>query len=1088
MQLKWLIFLSMLISYPLLVQSQGRVADEEFGKNRVQYHDDFNNWWRYESQNTITYWYGKGRNIAEVVFQLAEYDYDEIQTSLQHRLNDKIEIIVFTDITDLKQSNIGTTEQFETQAGQTKIVENKVFVHFNGSHSDLRRQIREGMTRVFLDQMMFGSNIQEIIQSAIALDFPQWFKEGLIAHLGDTWNYEDDSNLRDLFYHSDINDFTDLANLDVTLTGKAFWHYLQLHYERSTLANLLYLTRINRNLENGFVIVLGKSMDQIKSQIFSYFEKKYLEEKALFKNELIWSEIEGFSNKRSAEITDIKLSPDGQMLAYVENEIGRNRVFLHNLHTGKREVLFREGFRNPFQDPDYNYPMISWSPDGNRLLILYERGDVIKIREKVLNSDEYLEQEIAPIYQRVYDFDYYDDRTLVLAATTDGFSDIYFYDLPNRQSNRITNDIFDHKWVETYNWQGNKGILFSSNRQTTELERIRRDSLVPVGPFDLFFYDPNREEESVIKLTSSPHSRESQIRHTGGNNFKFLSDLNGVDNVYSLELELGEPKNLPLTFENSALTNSPTPIHTFDYRENTLVAVRNQRGIPTIFKCDLAAVEQRKIPGTLLKSKLYGAGEFELDLPAPPPVNLDEIEEGEKFQSQFKATSQSPFSQREPAIRQNGKSKRILDRSTKEWGLKSEPFVSARAVASRLHFRFEEVSTSLDNSLLFSGLDAYSGIQEGFEVPPLGILIRSKAYDIFEDYVFEGGMRVPTSFNGSEFYLIFDDKKRRWNKRYAFYRRSRSERESARFGSFDQTKNTTTILQNRWTYPFNIFRSLRLTGTLRLDRFIFQSTSEASLEMPDFNRQSIGVRAEYVFDNSYDVLINIKNGSRYKFYVEGVNQFRIQFSPMDFEASSGFMTVIGFDARHYQRFLKHSVIAIRGAGASSLGSERILFYMGGVENWLSPSFNQNIPVPEDEKFAYQALALNMRGFEQNIRNGSSFLVMNTELRVPFFHYFSRTPPRSGLLNSFQLVGFFDLGYTWFGSDPFGGQNPLNNATISNPVSTIEVEYFRDPAVMGMGVGIRALLFGYFIRVDRGWGVETRKIQPPRWHVSLGYDF
>ncbi len=81
----------------------GQSITTNFGKNRVQYHDDFNNWWKYETENFITFWYGKGRDIAEPVIQLAELNHDEIQNILEHRINDKIEIIVYTDITDLNK-------------------------------------------------------------------------------------------------------------------------------------------------------------------------------------------------------------------------------------------------------------------------------------------------------------------------------------------------------------------------------------------------------------------------------------------------------------------------------------------------------------------------------------------------------------------------------------------------------------------------------------------------------------------------------------------------------------------------------------------------------------------------------------------------------------------------------------------------------------------------------------------------------------------------------------------------------------------------------------------------------------------------
>ena len=173
----------------------GQVSSVEFGKNRVQYHDDFDNWWEYESENFITYWYGKGRNVAEAVVQTAELDFNEIQSTLEHRINDKVRVIVYVDLTDLKQSNIGLEETFENEYSKTKVVGNKMFVYFNGDHRHLRRQIREGVAAVYINSMLYGSNLQEIVQNAVLLNLPEWYSEGLIAFVGEQWNPETDQRL-----------------------------------------------------------------------------------------------------------------------------------------------------------------------------------------------------------------------------------------------------------------------------------------------------------------------------------------------------------------------------------------------------------------------------------------------------------------------------------------------------------------------------------------------------------------------------------------------------------------------------------------------------------------------------------------------------------------------------------------------------------------------------------------------------------------------------------------------------------------------------------------------------------------------------
>ena len=192
--MRYIIFVICLL-FSLSHLTAQQTPDVTFGKNRVQFHQDYDEWKMYESPNFITYWYGQGRNIGQASVQFAEYDFSEIQNILEHRLNTKIEIIVYADITDLKQNNIGSEDAFENTTGQTKIVGNKLFIHFDGNHNHLRRDIREGIASVYLNAMLFGSNLQEIVQNAVLLNLPNWFKEGLVSFIGESWSTEKDLSL-----------------------------------------------------------------------------------------------------------------------------------------------------------------------------------------------------------------------------------------------------------------------------------------------------------------------------------------------------------------------------------------------------------------------------------------------------------------------------------------------------------------------------------------------------------------------------------------------------------------------------------------------------------------------------------------------------------------------------------------------------------------------------------------------------------------------------------------------------------------------------------------------------------------------------
>ena len=155
-------------------------------------------------------------------------------------------------------------------------------------------------------------------------------------------------------------------------------------------------------------------------------------------------------------------------------------------------------------------------------------------------------------------------------------------------------------------------------------------------------------------------------------------------------------------------------------------------------------------------------------------------------------------------------------------------------------------------------------------------------------------------------------------------------------------------------------------------------------------------------------------------------------------------------------------------------------------------FDDNVTIPGDN-YAYQTLAANMRGFNRNIRNGTSYALINAEIRVPIAKYLSSKPLTSSFWRNFELVGFFDAGSSWHGSNPFNRDNPLNTIVLpkenqGNAPVILTVNYFKDPIVASYGVGVRALLFGYLVRADYGWGIETRVIQKPLLHIAIGNGF
>ncbi len=1059
-----------------------------FGKNRVQYHNNFKYWWVYETQNFKTYWYDRGKFVGVPTLQLAEMDFNEIQEILEHRMNDKIEIVVYSDLTDLKMSNIGLEETFITSSGRTKVSNNKVFVYFDGNHNNLRKQIRQGVSEVFINSMLYGNSFQEIIQNAVMFNIPEWYQQGISKYVETEWDEYADDELRHLLTRKKrrYKNFKRLSKEHPQLAGHSFWKYIGDTYGKSSISNLLYLTRINRNMEAAFIYVIGVPFRQLREDWYVHYMQQYKELNPKL-DQVREEDLLKVKIRKNRVVSDVKISADGKYASYVENKLGRYKVHVFDFEKEAAFPILKVGKKNPQEITDYEYPIISWSPEGSEISVIYEKRDLVYQKRISFETDEVNDDLFAPEYRRIYSADYLNEEEMIISATVDGFSDLFQYNVRNRQSNRITTDFYDDLDVKVATILGKQGVLFSSNRTDNYLIERKLDTILPIEKFDIFFLELG-EKKVLHRISKTPGESDRQAVHLGGNRIAYLAGGSGIINRKTAVLE--ELGVLPQAFYNS---NGSSNIREQDAergrylyvtrKDKKEVIVKKEGGFDQILN---PTVTEFKRTTKGLKKTTTSINENEPEVAHIQSTRF--IDPEFYFQTEF----QEDIIEEKPSIefdlfKTDSPAPTVIQGKASNNIVK---FINSRATAARLRFRIDDVTSRMDNSVLFEGLDSYAGDrQENYQHQPFGYLMKGSIKDIFEDYAFEGGIRLPTSLNGSEAFFTFDDKKKRIDKRYALYRRSISERPEFFSNPNLRTRKNTTIAMYQLRFPFDIFTSLRASATFRTDNFFDLVNERTSLESPKIRGQRLGLKLEYIYDNSYDIDLNIKNGIRYKVYIEGVNRMNVNLNtPFSFKLSEAFMTVIGVDARHYTPIGRYGVWANRFAAATNFGSENTLYYLGGVESWLAPNFNQDTPTPANN-YAYTAVAANLRGFSFNSRNGTSFALFNSEIRLPIFTMLSAGRIKYKIFRNFQLTGFFDAGAAWHGRTPYSDENIINTLTLESPPTVVvNVRYFRDPLIYGYGFGARTSLFGYFVKVDYGWGVETRIVQKPRLYLSFGMDF
>jgi len=384
-----------------------------------------------------------------------------------------------------------------------------------------------------------------------------------------------------------------------------------------------------------------------------------------------------------------------------------------------------------------------------------------------------------------------------------------------------------------------------------------------------------------------------------------------------------------------------------------------------------------------------------------------------------------------------------------------------------------------------------------YQNPGIGALIKFATIDLFEDHKIYGGIRI--SSGTREYFMTYQNLLRRTDKEYTFSRTT-----SNRDNGFNAFGLSTNSLKYSVKYPFSEVTSLRGTLTARNDNITVKSTDIDALVASNFREYRAIGKLAFVFDNTRHKMPNIYYGTKFKLFGEYYQEFgdgsfvstENQFHDNGEmkgkgDGLNGNMQVVGLDLRHSQKISREIIWVNRLAASSSFGFEKLIYYLGSVDDWIPIGQEQFINQDDIDfsvNYRYHALAANMRGFPQNIRRGTNFAVINSELRIPVFKYFIRRPIRSQFIRNFQIIGFTDVGSAWNGFDPWSKENRINKDVITDGPITVTVFKNIDPIVAGYGFGMRTTLLGYFLRFDWAWGVEDGVSKDkPIFYFSLSLD-
>nr|MBA4167200.1 hypothetical protein [Chitinophagaceae bacterium] len=835
----------------------------------------------------------------------------------------------------------------------------------------------------------------------------------------------------------------------------------------------------------------------------------------------------------------------------VEYIKGRYNVVLYT-NLVDRKVLLKTGVRTNENEVNPSYPLLAWDGKGSRLACIYwDEGKVKLFVYDVVSKIKRIKQDI-PHFEQIQDMKFMlNSNTLLMSAVRKGQSDIYIYTIDKDSYEQVTNDSYADLDPSFVSFPNKTGIIFSSDRPNSTIKGSDTGMPANRFNIFLADNANKSEFRQITQLTNMKYGNARYPVQYNNVHFTFISNENGVENRYAGffttrragldtvyvvgDNYLHNPDRVELdSVLRNAKKSEPDSIFAFSITKDSayVFPISNYQSglLETKSAGDKGQVSEVRQEGNL--KFLYRLKVDETALrkrninPKPTDYRKRTIVDDQKASGQAikYGAQQGTDTAKNNDVFESGFEK---DTSSTSAGVtandvqpaKQSVLQKAKMFDYKLKFSVDNFSAGFNNDILVSRYEPYTGslpvtLQSGGAFDGM---LKASVFDLFEDIRFTGAVRLPligglgtgaaigggsggvgafipvnqSLFDGGTEWLGRADYfKKRIDYSLVYYRKTEIGGVSGINGSTEvfDGKQFTNLYQAVIKYPFNRVKSLRFSTGIRTDKVVVRASNfdTSALKAPDMNKQTYSVsRLEYVHDNTVQKATNIMNGLRFKIYAD-----------MDAEISKPsagtikpgrFTFNLGADARYYYPIYRNFIWAGRAAADFSFGNQKIIYYLGGIDNWMFPKYNSE-PRPQDPDYAFQSLAVNLRGFKQNVANGNNAVILNSEFRLPVFSTLFNKPINNAFLRNFQVIQFIDLGSAWNGT--YGKiQRPSQQYTSAAGDVIVKLKAGGvGPFAGGYGFGVRSTLLGYFLRLDAGWEMNGFFRGKPLLQFAMGVDF
>lgn len=1042
-------------------------AFAQFGQNRVQYRDF--EWFYIQTEHFDIYFTKEAHKTVEFLAKAAENALDNIHKDLNYKIMNRISIVLYNSHNEFQETN--TIDAFLSQGvgGFTESFKNRVVIPFEGSYEKFRHVIHHELVHAVMNDFLFGGSLQNMISKNINLRLPLWVNEGMAEFLSSGWETNSDMFIRDAIINEYLPDIQQLGGYFAYRGGQSLFKYIADTYGRKKVGEILSKVKGAGSLEEGLKSAIGLDLEKLNQRWKKSLKKEYWPEIAFrtdpdeFAKRLTDNKkMMGFYNTSPA------ISPFGDKVVFISDRDVFLDLYIMDIEKPEDvELLIESGQTNDFEELNVLFPSLTWSPDNIHVALVGKSSgyDVITI----INTEERDYEELPFSMLGIESISWSPNgKYLAFVGHNETQSDIYLFNFDSEELTNLTDDIFsdtDPSWSPD-----NNTIYFSSDRGGILYEKDGGEDfeIYNTNYKQLDLYSIEFESKKIRRLTEWELSSErSAVAAPDGKKLLFVSDHNGIFNLYRMDLESDSLTTEPLTNSLNGVNQLSiskdgkklvfSSLFNSGYNIFLIKDPFNMKGIKdlpmTNFMASLITPdeEDNKIFADSVfinqQAELMQTEEL-IDTAVTDTTEGFEIFTGE-YIAEDKDTSTADNMYRNFVF---GNRFNDLDSSEIKENFKNRFKPSLDKNGNFLINKYK-VTFSPDLVYANAGYSTLYGL--------LGTTVLAFS-DMLGNHRLIGITSMQIDLKNSDYGLSYYYLAKRTDFGFqAFHTARFVYLGNAFYSELYRFRNYGGLISA--SYPINRFYRVEASfGVLNVS-----AENLDDITVPIDKNTYVIPTVSFVHDNTLWGYTSPIQGTRYKvtlFGNPGISDKRLSFYSLT------------WDYRKYYRFWYDNSFVFRISGGYSAGASPQRFFVGGTDYWINRSFSTGqIPLNSASDFAFLTPGLPLRGYDYAEKIGSKYSLLNLELRMPLIRYLV-TGPLPILFRNILGVAFVDMGTAWY-----------NNETLQLFEKNYRNEIVTKDLLIGTGVGARLYLL-FLWRFDVAWTYDMQVFSKPRYYISIGVDF